>query len=326
MTPAFAITIDGSDITAGIRKNLAGIRLTDKDGLEADQVEISVTDPLGRFSLPRTGVTMSVAMGWRDVGLVNKGTFIVDEVGEDGPVDTITIVGHSADFRDTLKSSREASYNGTTLGAIISSLAERNGLKAAIHADLARVPVEHLSQTSESDANLMTRLGKDYGAVATIKSGRLVFVPWGKGLTAGGGMLDGAHISRAMGDRHSFRTSDRDGTVTGINAKWTDTSTGTINFALAGKEGNVTTLKRSYPNQAEAKAAADAAWNRQRSKSHTFSVTLAIGNASICACAPLTLSGWRSEICGISWLTKSVTHDMTADGFTTNIEASEIID
>jgi phage protein D len=323
VTPAFSVSADGTPVDIG--KNLASLRLTDKDGMEADQVEIAITDPTGSFALPRKGATLAVALGWRERGLVDKGTFVVDEVGEDGPVDTIVIVGHSADFRDSLKQSREASYNATTLGAVLTTIAERNGLVPAIHPKLAATAITHLSQTHESDANLVTRLAKDYGAVGTIKSGHLVFVPWGRGITASGGVLPAVTISRKQGDSHSFRASDRDGSQTGIQAKWVDTTSGTTCFALAGAEGSVKTLKRTYPTKAEAQAAADAAWNRQKSQCHTFSVTLAIGDASVCASAPLTLTGWRSEITSINWLTGPVTHSMDGSGFTTAVEATELV-
>lgn len=325
MTPDFAISADGIGITGGIKGNLAGLRLTDKPGLEADQVEISITSPNGRFALPRRGAVLRVALGWEGRGLVDKGAFVVDEVGEDGPPDVVVIVARGADFRDSLKASREASYNDTTLGGILETVAARNGLIPAIHPDLARVAIPHLSQTGESDANMVTRLGDDYGAVATIKSGRLLFVPWGRGLTASGSMLPGLTISRKQGDRHSFRAADRDGTQTGVQAKWTDPASGRINFALAGAAGNVQTLKKSYANQDEARAAAEAAWARKSSKAHTWNHTLAIGDASITAATPLTLTGWRREITGISWLTGTVTHDMTDSGYVTSYDASELV-
>lgn len=325
MTPDFRILADSSDITGKIAGNLASLRLSDKDGMEADQVEISITDPTGAMALPRRGVTLSVALGWKGVRLVDKGSFVVDEVGEDGPVDTIVIVARAADFRASLKDAREASYNSTTLGAILTTIAARNGLIPAIHSGLAAIPITHLDQTNESDANLVTRLGEDYGAVATIKSGRLVFVPSGAGITAGGLAMGAVHVARGDGDTHSFRAVDRDGSQTGVQAKWHDLRTGNTAFALAGKEGSVKTLKRTYANQAEAQAAADAAWGKQKSKVHEFSTTLAIGQPEVTAGAPLTLSGWRAEITRIAWITGPVTHTLEAGGFTTEIQANEMV-
>lgn len=327
MIPDFRVLASGTDISGHIRKNLVSLRLTDKSGMEADQVEIAIADPTGKIALPRRGVSLSVALGWRDRKLVDKGSFIVDEVGEDGPPDVITIVARAADFRDSLKESRENSYNSTTLGAILTTIADRNGLVAAIHPGLGAIPIQHLDQTTESDANLVTRLGDDYGAVATIKSGRLLFVPSGTGITASGSHLPTVSIARRDGDRHSFRATDRDGSQTGIQAKWHDLRTGKTCFALAGKEGSVTTLKRVYPTQAEAQAAAEAAWAKGKSQSHEFRVTLALGRADVLACSPLSLSGWRPEITRLSWITGEVTHAMDADGgFTTDINATEITD
>lgn len=326
MIPAFRILADGADATAHIRDNLVTLRLTDKDGMEADTVEITLTDPTSRIALPRRGVTLSVALGWDGAALVDKGTFVVDEVGEDGPPDTITILARAADFRASLKDSREASYNATTLGDILRGLAERNGLVPAIHPDLAATAIRHLDQTNESDANLVTRLGEDYGALATIKAGRLVFVPRGRGLTAAGSLLAAARISRQDGDRHTFRATDRNGSQTGIQAKWHDLKTGATMFALAGEEGSVKTLKKTYPSQDEARAAAQAEWDRIKSQAHEFSVTLALGRPDILAGAPLILAGWRPEITARSWIAGPVKHEMDAGGgFTTAIEATDFV-
>ncbi len=325
MTPDFRILADSADVSAAMRKRLVSLRLTDKEGMEADQIEIALIDPTGAVALPRRGAVLSVALGWKGEILTGKGTFIVDEVGEDGPPDTITIVARAADFRASLKDSREQSYTGTTLGAILAALAARNGLAPAVHPALAATAVAHLDQTNESDANLVTRLGNDYGAIATIKAGRLLFVPAGAGLAASGAALPAVTISRRDGDRHSFRAIDRDGSQTGVQAKWHDLSTGKTCFALAGAEGSVKTLKRVHPTQAEAQAAADAAWAKCKRHAHEFRLTLALGRPDVLAGAPLSLSGWRPEITGLSWIAGDVTHVLDGDGgFTTDIQAAEI--
>lgn len=325
MKPDFRIVADGSDVSGKIAKNLAMLRLTDKAGMEADQVEIELTDTTGAMALPRRGASLSVALGWQDEGMVFKGTFKVDEVGESGPPDVISIVARSADFRSTLKDQREASYNRTTLGAVLETIAARNGLTAAIHRELAAKPITHLDQTSESDANLITRLGDDYGAVATVKAGRLLFVPAGTGMTASGAMLPTVTISRGAGDRHTFRATDRDGTQTGVQAKWHDFNSGKTFFALAGEEGSVKTLKRTYPNQKAAQEAADAEWKLCKSQAHELTMSLAKGRPDLLACSPAKLSGWRREITAISWVLGDVVHEVMGDGgYTTGITATEI--
>lgn len=324
MTPAFRILADDVDVTTAIAARLSSLRLTDKPGLEADELEIVIEDGNGRVALPRRGVTLSLALGWAGAALIDKGTFTVDEVGHDGPPDAITITARSADFQGSLKEQREAAYDATTLGAVLETIAARHDLAPAIHADLAAVAVAHLDQTNESDANFLTRLGQDYGAVATIKAGRLVFVPAGRGLTASGKALAAVTIRRKDGDRHSFRAADREGTTTGVKAKWHDLPTGTAREALAGEEGTTKTLKRIYGSRAEAQAAADAAWKKRKRSAHEFRVTLALGAPEIIASAPVAFEGWRAEIAAIDWITGEITHTLDASGgFTTEVVAEE---
>lgn len=326
MRPAFRIVAAGADITEKIRQSLVSIRVTDKAGMEADQVEITLSDPYGRLlALPSKGGSLSVSLGWEGHGLVDKGAFTVDEVGEDGPPDVIVIVARSADFRGSLKDAREAAYDNTTVGAILATIAARQGLTPAVHADLAKIPIQHRDQTNESDANFITRLGEDFGAIATVKSGRLLFVPAKRGRTASGGMLPAVRIARGDGDRHSFRAVDRDGSQTGVQARWHDKEEGETYFALAGKEGSLKTLKKTYPTKAEAEAAAKAAWAKQKSQAHELSLSLALGRADLLAGAPLILSGWRPEITSLTWVAGDVTHTLAADGgFTTEVPATEI--
>jgi hypothetical protein len=325
VTPKFRLIADDADVTAAIAKRLVKLSLTDKKGMEADELTIEIEDGGGRVALPRTGVTLSLALGWEGGALVDKGRFEVDEVSHSGPPDTITITARAADFRGGLKDQREASYHDTTVGAILETIAARNGLAPAIHADLSETLIAHLDQTNESDANLITRLGKDYGAVATIKAGRLLFLPDGKGVTASGTVLGTTTIRRSEGDRHSFTSSDREGTTTGVKAKWHNHATGKAEDVLAGEDGgSVKTLKRQFPNAKEALAAAEAAMKKKKRSGHEFRVTLALGRPEILAAAPVRFLGWRPEIAAIDWITGDITHTLDASGgLTTEVVAEE---
>lgn len=326
MTPLYRILADDADVTAAIAKRLVKLTLTDKKGMEADELSITIEDGGGRVALPRTGVTLSLALGWEGGALIDKGRFEVDQVEHSGPPDEITITARAADFRGGLKDQREASYHDTTVGAILETIAARNDLKSAIHADLAKIAVAHLDQTNESDANLITRMGKDYGAVATIKAGRLLFIPEGKGVTASGRALGLTTIRRSDGDRHSFTASDRESTTTGVKAKWHNLASGKAEEVLAGDDsGSVKTLKRLYPTAKEAMAAAEAAMGKKKRSGHEFRTTLALGNPAVLASAPVRFVGWRAEIAAIDWITGDITHTLDATGgFTTEVVAEEI--
>lgn len=326
MTPEFRLIADDADVTAAIAARLVKLTLTDKKGMEADELTIEIEDGGGRVALPRTGVTLTLALGWQGAALIPKGTFEVDEVSHSGPPDIIAITARAADFRGNLKDQREASYHDTTLGAVLEAIAARNDLSPAIHADLAKTAIAHLDQTNESDANLLTRLGKDYGAVSTIKAGRLLFLPEGKGVTATGRALPATTIRRSEGDRHSFTSTDRAKTVTGVKAKWQNYATGKAEEVLAGADGgSVKTLKRLFPTEKEARAAAEAAMKKKRRSGHEFRVTLALGRPEILASAPVRFVGWREEIAEIDWITGDITHTLDASGgLTTEVVAEEI--
>lgn len=324
MIPAFAIKADGTDVTSRLQERLIKLRLTDKPGMEADQLEVVFSDHDGALALPRIGATLKVSVGWRGSPLTEKGAYKVDEVVHSGAPDTITVRARSAAFSGSLKEQREQSYTDHTLGDILKIIAERQKLIPSVEAGLASISVPHIDQTNESDANFLTRLGQDYDAIATIKDGRLLFIPVGHPLTVGGRLLTTARIDRGDGDGHRYTQANRDGSVTGVKAKWRDLEESRTRHALAGDErhdGSVKTLKRDFPTEAEALAAARAELNRLNRARREIRLSLAIGRPNIIANRSLSLSGFRLEIDSLSWLAKDVTHNIADGGFTTEVTA-----
>lgn len=328
MIPAFSIIANGIDITGRLDRRLVSLRLTDKPGMEADEAEIVVTDHDGALALPKIGATLRVAIGWRG-RLTDKGSFQVDEVTHSGPPDTITIRARAADFGGALKEQREESYSSRTLGDILTTIAKRLGVEPAIADVLADILIPHIDQTNESDANFLTRLGQDYDALATIKAGFLLFLPIGHPLTIGGKPLAAVSISRRDGDRHTYTEADRDGSVTAVKAKWRDLAASRTRYATAGEEkpgdeGSTKTLKRDYPSEAEALAAAAAELGRLKRAKREMRLSLSAGRADVIANGRLALSGWRPQIDGATWLAGEVTHTIDGSGFRTDVSAQAL--
>lgn len=219
--PQWRATLDGVDITDRIAPRLLDLSLTESRGDEADQVDLRLHDHDGRLALPRRGVTLALAFGWADSGMVNKGTFVVDEAEHSGPPDIITIRARSADLTHSIRTRRERSWHDTTLGAVLRTLAGGHSLKAAIAPALDSVALPHLDQANKSDVNLLTRLGKRFDAVATIKAGTLIFKPIDATTTGDGISLPVQKLTRASGDSHRYAVVDRDA-VTGVRAYWGD--------------------------------------------------------------------------------------------------------
>src|SRR5690606_36841765 len=129
--------------------------------------------------IPPRGAALRLWLSWSDTGLVDKGTYTVDETEHSGAPDTLSIRARSADLRGGLKTKRERSWNAATLGDVLRTIAGAHGLTPVINADLDSIPLAHLDQANESDANLLSRLGDQFDAVATLKAGRLLFMPVG---------------------------------------------------------------------------------------------------------------------------------------------------
>ena len=150
--------------------------LTDNRSLEADMLDLSLDDSDGLLDIPNRGARLRVAIGWKGQPLVDKGVYTVDEIEHSGSPDTLSIRARSADMRTGLTQQRERSYHNQTVHQIITALAGVHKLKPVIGATLADEVVPHLDQTSESDANLLTRLADQFDAIGTVKDGRLLFI------------------------------------------------------------------------------------------------------------------------------------------------------
>ncbi|ACO74159.1 Late control D family protein [Laribacter hongkongensis HLHK9] len=138
-------------------------------------LDLSLDDSGGLLDIPNRGARLRVAIGWKGQPLVDKGVYTVDEVEHSGSPDTLSIHARSADMRTGLTQQRERSYHNQIVRQIITALAGAHKLKPVIGATLADEVVPHLDQTSESDANLLTRLADQFDAIGTVKDGRLLF-------------------------------------------------------------------------------------------------------------------------------------------------------
>lgn len=323
MKPDFKIIADGKNISDLIKDNLSEITLTDKRNLEADQLDIKLTDPEGKIALPRKGVELQLYLGFEGSSLFDKGTYEVDEVEESGPPDMITIRARSAYFRGDLKEEIDKDWDNATVDTIIRTLAEKHGLRPAIEDSLGSTHIDHLDQTNESDANLITRLAKKYDALATIKNRHLIFVPAGYSKTVSGIQLPTKSIHRNEGDRHSFNNADRKSRYTGVKAKWQDTDAAETKTELVGESGYVKTLRPLYPFQSEAQDAAKAKWQEMQRNTAEMSLTLSVGQPDIIPNMPVRLTGWRSEINAINWTSKELSHTLNASGLTTSLQLEQ---
>lgn len=286
-----------------------------------------------------------------DAGRVDadKGAFTVDEIEHSGAPDRLTIRARSADFRETLNTRREKSWHQTTVGEVVKEIAARHNLKMALGKDLTDKALDHLDQTNESDASFLMKLARQYGAIASVKDGNLLFIRQGQGRTASGKPLPVITITRKSGDGHRFTLADR-GAYTGVIASWLHTreprkkETTSVKRRrkktttpkepeakqgdyLVGTDENVLVLNRTYANRANAERAAKMQWERLQRGVASFSLQLAEGRADLYTEMPVKVTGFKQPIDDAEWTITTLTHSVSPDnGFTTSMELEVKID
>lgn len=288
LQPDYRITIEdkdgnSTDLTPVFAGRLVSLTLTDNCSLEADMLDLSLDDSDGLLDIPNRGARLRVAIGWKGQPLVDKGVYTVDEIEHSGSPDTLFIRARSADLRTGLTRQRERSYHNQTVRQIITALAGAHKLKPVIRATLADEVVPHLHQTSESDANLLTRLADQFDAIGTVKDGRFLFIKAGEATTASGEPMPAISITRQVAVQTEPVTSSAE---------------------------NTKVLRHLYASEATALRGARAAFAKLQRGVATFSITLAIGRPELRTELPVTVSGWKPQIDATGWLVSQVTHTM----------------
>lgn len=318
-TPAWQLTINDRDVTAELSNRIISLTLTDNRGFEADTVDITIDDSDGKMAIPDRGAKLSLKLGWQGAPLVDKGEYIVDTIEHSGAPDKLTLAAKSADFRDSLLNKKSISYPPQTLGSLVATIAAAHGLSSRVAPTLSGVAITQKIQSNESDANLLTRLAGEHDAMAGIKNGAIIFIAKGNGKNAGGTDLASITVTRQNGDRHSYRRSERD-KFTGVKAYWYDIRKGKKRWVTAGTKDKTTALKKAYPNQAAAMAAAQAELKRLQRGVATFSMSLAFAMPHLFPETPIKAEGFKPVIDAIEWITVRAIHELGDNGFITNVE------
>ncbi|HDG1101491.1 TPA: hypothetical protein PCY80_000253 [Klebsiella aerogenes] len=208
-TPTFGIVIEGKNVTEVVDKRLMSLTLINNRSFDADQLDLELDNSDGQIVLLRHGAVITLALGWKGQPFFPKGSFTVDEIEHAGAPDRLTIRARSADFRETLNTRREKSWHQTTVGDVVTEIAARHNLTMALGKDLINKSLDHLDQTNESDASFLMKLARQFGAIASVKDGHLLFIRQGQGRTASAKPLPVITITRKAGDSHRFSLADR---------------------------------------------------------------------------------------------------------------------
>lgn len=318
MSNFFNIEVDGKDITEKLAARLIEISLNDNRGHDADDLTIRLDDVAGDLELPEPGQILRVHLGDDITGKIFKGVFAIDEIEDGGPPDYIQISATSADFTKELKVKKERFFEGKTIGEIAEFIAGEHDLDSVTSEALAGVMIEHITQTNESDLNLLSRIAKDAGGFFALKNMTLVFSDEAAGKSASGQSLPVYNLDR--GETQNFRatTTSRKNDFVGVKAAWHDLAASEKTWELVGEDGKVKALQELYGDADFAKRAATAELARLKRGAMKMSIDLSHGDASIIPERPLKASGFKPNIEAAEWIIESVSHVINKSGFLTS--------
>lgn len=328
MTPSYKITANETDVTHRLQERLKSLVITDKAGEESDSVVISVHDIKYELALPATGDELQISLGYTSTGLIDMGLWVVDEIKISGPIPIMEISAKSANLasRDSrkkgltnqLKASRTRSWDTVTLSDIVEKIAKESDYTPRIGAKFSDIEIVHIDQTHESNMHFLTRLARQYGAVAKPAAGFLLFVERGEGKSASGQTLSTISIVPEQVTQWSATLSDR-GKYVSVSADYYDHDKAErIMVGVPDDEGTVKILPRTYPTKESAEEAIKARKKELDQNAEKAQVTL-LGNPTIKAEAPISLSGFREGIDG-DWIVDGVVHTLNNSGFNTKLD------
>ncbi len=318
MRPAFQILADKVDVTAKIQDRLLRLCITDAAGVKSDTAEISLDDRDAALEIPRKGAKLEIWLGYIETGVFLMGIYVVDEVELSGPPRTMLIRAKAADMLQTLKSPKTRPWDKVTLGNIVKKIASEHGYQPQVDPSLAGISFEHVDQTEESDMHFLTRLAKQYDAVAKPANGYLVLVPKGSSKSAGG--QDLPVVPLALSDLTSWNVTLADrGKYKTVKVYYHDWKTGKRTEIKVGTEDPAYVLRHTYPNADQAKAAGSAKlqgfFRGEAKASFCFP-----GNPLVAAEIKLVVAGVRDGVDG-EWIVRSVTHELSNSGYSSRVEA-----
>ncbi|WP_018694505.1 contractile injection system protein, VgrG/Pvc8 family [Algicola sagamiensis] len=317
MKPTFQITANNQDITQAIKERLLRLRLLDNTGLQSDSLAIHLDNKDYAIQIPPTGAELKVAIGYEETSLVNKGTFIVDEVELTGPPDTLIIRAKAADMKQRFKSQQTKSHRQKTLKDITKQIATDHGLIPKVFNELGNIIVPGAEQTQESDLHFLTRLSKEFDAIAKPVNGYLVIAPKGQAKSQSGQPIAQTTIHKTDLIHYRMTQAER-GKYKSVLAHWDNTQTGERESVKVGQADPIKTLRKTYATPTEATLAATAELKAlERGELHG-SLTL-IGNPKLVAEGVLNIEGVTGFVDG-KYVVKRVEHEINGSGYRCRVD------
>ena len=328
MKPVFKLKANSQDITKFIENRLLSLSISDEYGLISDSMTIELDDHDEAFAFPDRGAEIEAFLGYSDTALYSMGTFIADEVEISGPSNVLTVTSRAANSllkndMGKFMAPRTFSWEETTPANIISTIAQRYGLKPSISKELKTIYIDHLDQTDESDCALLQRLSKDYSSVVKIAGGVLLFFEPARGKRPDGTSLPKITIDIMELSKYRLRISDRNKYNT-VKAKYYDFDEAEEKTVTVGQGEPIFSLRETFTSRMQAQRRAKGKLEEIKRGQRILTAEM-IGNPLISAESLIEITKIREELSG-TWVIKRANHNLDTSGYKTSIEATRPID
>ncbi|WP_168194419.1 phage late control D family protein [Formicincola oecophyllae] len=355
--PLWQVSVNGQDVTGTLGRHLSSLTLTLPLEHSASTLDLVLADnPANPLELPALDATLEIALGWDGgVGgaiLYPLGSFTLSALSSVGDSKTgctlklsATSAAHSGTSSGAMPTQGQQARSwlaGTTIGALVGTMAQELGLKPAVGAQLAEVALPHLDQVNESRLSFLQRLGRQHDATALPLAGRLVFLARGTGANASGQELPIVALEAAQTSHWELTRSEAQ-TMGTVQARYHDVGSATTHVVSVGEAkpaggaaGSSGTggsgtggddqpkpafiINRTFRTKAEAEAAARAKLNELARQKEQLKLTLP-GAPEIASGTIINLgASFRPAVAGL-WQAGTITHQLDKKGgFTTILD------
>jgi phage protein D len=145
-------------------------------GGEGDHCVIKLDDRDWRIAAVEPGETINIYLGYQEIGLSYMGSFEIDDVTYLGKPRSIQLTGTSTGFMNVQKAPAIKEFDNKSVADILGGIAGQTGLSLQIGGGLGAMTLPFKNQVV-SNLHLIHELERQYGAMAKIADGKLIFVP-----------------------------------------------------------------------------------------------------------------------------------------------------
>ncbi|KQC02102.1 phage late control D family protein [Pedobacter sp. Hv1] len=326
-SPTYLVLYNGKDISEDVSHSLISLNYEDKVSGEADELEITLEDKMGRWQndwYPQKGAYLTVNIGISGKNL-DCGVFQIDEIEFTGPPDQITIKALSTGFYGKLRTRKGYAHENKTLSEIIRSIAAK--IKYNVIGNIENIRIGRSTQNRETDLQFIHRLASNYGYNFTIKGKNLIFIKQTE--------LEARNTSLSIDKTQVTSWGFKDKTsqiFKGTEIKFHNPNANEVIRSVRpasfidqeedySSQLDTLELRGKVENEEQANVIASALIHKTVSLQQTGSFETT-GNVLLVSGNNIDLTGFGA-LSGI-WHILTSTHNLSASGFTTSVEIKRI--